>query len=197
MSADLVLRPVGLSWIQGVDDDPSDLCAHGDYEFRIRGTTFCEGSGGRSLTLSAAAIYLMRTLERSHTKVDRPDGPLFPCCGFSFIEPRADGDVVMVGCPSGDDFEVVHRKDEREVVLRSPDGVEEVVDEAEWRAAVFGFADQVSALYATSSAKVPHPDDADGFRCFQKEWQRRRGLAFPRGIEPSGPERGALEPSSR
>ena len=32
----VILRPEGLRWFTG-SDDPTDLCAHGDYEFRING----------------------------------------------------------------------------------------------------------------------------------------------------------------
>jgi hypothetical protein len=31
----VILQPVNLRWIHGVADDPKDLCAHGDIEFRI------------------------------------------------------------------------------------------------------------------------------------------------------------------
>jgi hypothetical protein len=63
----IVLRPVNLRWINGAADDPADFCAHGDVEFRIGDDTLVEPSG-RELTVSAAALYLLRTLSVPHTR---------------------------------------------------------------------------------------------------------------------------------
>src|SRR5262249_51982860 len=57
----LILQPLKLRWIQGAADDPKDLCAHGDVEFRI-GDDVLLDTNGKDLTVSAAALYLLRTL---------------------------------------------------------------------------------------------------------------------------------------
>ena len=65
------LIPVGLHWMKGSEDDPSDLCAHGDFEFRIGTDVLSDGAQDRSLTLSAAALFLLRTLCMPHTSASR------------------------------------------------------------------------------------------------------------------------------
>lgn len=186
------LRPVHLRWIKGSKDDPADLCAHGDFEFRIDGDVLSDGSAGRELTLSAAALYLLRTVSRSHTK-DEPVGDhLFPCCGHAMYDVPEQDDVVIVGCPNGEDFEVVHREEDASVLVRVADGRDWSVDRDSWRDAVFTFADAVAEFYARSSPKRPTADDSTGFRAFQAEWERRRGRPFGRisskqGPSPDGP----------
>ena len=166
------LTPIDLRWIKGSEDDPSDLCAHGDFEFRIDGDVLSDGTAGRELTLSAAALYLLRTLSRSHT---RDDEHLFPCCGFEMYDVPDQDDVVIVGCPEGETYEVLLREADESVLVRDADGREWSVGEDSWRAAVFAFADAVSEFYARSSRRRPASDDAAGFRAFQAEWERRRG----------------------
>lgn len=186
------LSPVHLHWIKGSADDPADLCAHGDFEFRIDGEVLSDGSAGRELALSAAALYLLRTLSRSHTKVEPVGDHLFPCCGFVMYDVPDQEDVVICGCPNGEDFEIDHREGGASVLVRAAGGREWSVDRDAWRDAVFGFADAVSEFYARSSPKCPAADDAAGFRAFQAEWGRRRGRPFGRieskeGSAPDGP----------
>ena len=169
-----------MRWIKGSEDDPADLCAHGDFEFRIDGDVLSDGSAGRGLTLSAAALYLLRTLSRSHTKGEPVGDHLFPCCGHAMYDLPDQGEVVIVGCSNGEDFEVDHREGDASVLVRAAGGREWSVDRDSWQDAVFTFADAVSEFYARSSAKRPRADDAAGFRAFQAEWERRRGRPFGR-----------------
>ena len=170
----VVLEPVNLRWINGTADDPADFCAHGDVSFRIDGDALLEPAG-RDLTVSAATLYLLRTLSVPHTR-DAPVGDhLFPCCGFGLYDVPDEPDVVVSGCPSGEDFEVRHQPDGSGVVVRAADGREWTVGWAEWRAAVFGFADRVSDFYAACSPKQPAAEDAAGYAKFMAEWARRRG----------------------
>ena len=173
----VVLEPVKLRWIQGAADDPNDLCAHGDVEFRS-GRDLLLDTNGKDLTVSAAALYLLRTLSAPHTKVAPVGDHLFPCCGFAMWDIPEQEDVALCGCPNGEDLEVLHQVNGAGVVVRSADGREWQVGWPEWRAAVFGFADRVSQYYAACSPKEPSEDDAPGFLKFKAEWERRRGAEF-------------------
>lgn len=82
-------------------------------------------------------------------------------------------DVAIVGCSNGDDFEVVRDRVGASVVVRAGDRTWGVGG-AEWRAAVFGFADQVEAFYRASTPKRPAAEDESGFQLFLAEWHRRR-----------------------
>ncbi len=182
------LNPVGLHWMKGSEEDPADLCAHGDFEFRIGGDVLSDGTQGRSLTLSAAALFLLRTLSRPHTSASRVGGHLFPCCGFCMYDVPGESDVVIVGCPNGEDFEIDHQEEGATILVRAVDGREWPVNPDAWRAAVFAFADAVSDFYASSPPRCPTPDDSAGFRAFEAEWERRRDRPF-------GSIRGEREPS--
>src|SRR6516165_5995980 len=118
-NAVVILQPVSLRWIQGAADDPKDLCAHGDVEFRIGDDVLLDPTTGKDLTVSAAALYLLRTLSVPHTK-DAPVGDqLFPCCGFNMYEVAELEDVVIYGCPNGEDFEVFHDVGGAGVIVRA------------------------------------------------------------------------------
>jgi hypothetical protein len=170
----VVLRPLNLRWINGPGDDPQDLCAHGDVEFRVGENVLLDPTAGRNLTVSAAALYLLRTLSAPHTKQSPVGDHLFPCCGFTMYDIDDQDDVVICGCPSGVDFEVRHQGGE--VVIRSDEGREYRAAGDEWRSAVFEFADRVSSFYAGAATKQPADDeDRRGFAKFASEWERRRG----------------------
>jgi hypothetical protein len=170
----VVLEPVNLRWINAAADDSADFCAHGDVSFRIGADALVEPAG-RELTVSAAALYLLRTLSVPHTRTAPVGDHLFPCCGFSLFDVPGELDVVVCGCPSGEDFEVLHQLDGSGVVVRSADGREWSVEWPVWQAAVFGFADRVTDFYAACSPKQPAADAVAGFTKFASEWERRRG----------------------
>ena len=170
----VVLQPVNMRWINGASDDPADLRAHGDVEFRIGADTLLGADNGRDLTVSAAALYLLRTLSVPHTRTAPVGDHLFPCCGFAMWDIPGESDVAMCGCPNGEDFEVLHQVGGAGVVICAADGREWPVGWPQWRAAVFGFADRVSDFYAACSPKQPSADDTAGFAKFLAEWKRRR-----------------------
>lgn len=175
----LILRPLNLCWVKGVADDPKDLCAHGDVEFRI-GDDVLLVTTGMGLTVSAAALYLLRTLSISHTQGNPVGDHLFPCCGFNMWDLPGQDHVAICGCPGGEDFEVLHEDGGTGVVVRAADGREWQVGWPEWRGAVLRFADRVSEFYAACSPKQPTEEDAPGLKKFLAEWQRRRAQPFGR-----------------
>jgi len=181
MPTEVTLQPVDLRWVDGAAEVWADLCAHGDFLFRIGEDTLSDGLGGRDLAVSTAALYLLRTLEVAHTKEHQVGDHLFPCCGFVMYDTDDTEDALIVGCPSGEDFEVEYEDDGTGVVIRSDDGREWCVAWPEWRRAVFSLADRVSEFYASCASKQPSPDDAPGFRKFLAEWDRRRGEPLGRG----------------
>lgn len=175
----VTLQPVNLHWILGTADDPKDLCAHGDVKFRM-GKEVLLDNKGKDLTVSAAALYLLRTLSVPHTKAAPVGDHLFPCCGFAMWDLPDQDDVAICGCGHGEDFEVLHEVNGVGVVVRAADGREWRIGWSEWRATVFSFADRVSEFYAACPPKQPSEEDAAGFMKFKAEWERRRGVALGR-----------------
>ena len=128
--------------------------------------------------VSAAGLFLLRTLDASHT----PEAPvadhLIPCCGHWMYALNDGADVDIGGCNTWIDWEVIHEG--ANVRLRTSEGEEEIVPLAEWRRTVLEFADAVAAFYAASAPKQPSDEtDAQGFAAFQAEWARRRGRGRP------------------
>jgi len=173
----IILRPTNLHWIEG-STDSADLCAHSGVEFSIGQAALMKPSDG-DWTVSAAALYLLRTLSRPHTKQQRIAEHLFPCCGNGIFEVEGQDDVLIVGCNAGVDFEIVQIDDE--VLLTTKGGNQHRVAVSDWRRAVCEFSDAVQAFYSASSPKEPEDDwEQRGFRKFLAEWSRRRSLAEDR-----------------
>jgi hypothetical protein len=147
-------------------------------EFSI-GESVLVKPGDGEWTVSAAALYLLRTLSQPHTKLQPIAEHLFPCCGNGIFEVEGQDDVQIVGCNSGIDFEVVQIDDE--VLLTAKDGDQHRVTVSDWRRAVYEFSDAVRAFYAASPPKEPEDDwEQRSFRKFLSEWSRRRLLAEDR-----------------
>jgi len=169
----ITLVPTRLHWIKddGVDD-PSDLCAHSPVLFQIDGDTLVAPEEGDA-TVSAAAIYLLRTLEREHTTENPVDDQLFPCCGHAMYDSGGE-DVVISGCPNGSDVFVTHEGN-GEIRLTPPNGKSYVIAVSDWRNVINEFSDLVRNFYDHSLPKRPADDtDSAGFAKMMAEWNRRR-----------------------
>lgn len=164
-------------WIKGTDDDPDDQCAHGRVLFQINYTTFVRPDDGL-WTVSASALYLLRTLSEDHT-TENPVAEgnfLFPCCGFNVWPGGKRFKVLCMGCDTGIDVEIVHHQDI--VTVKSPAGAE-IVSKVEWNEAVLGFVNSVQDFYRASTPKVAIEDEYDkqGWSGFWQEWAERYQLA--------------------
>jgi hypothetical protein len=172
----IVLRPTEMRWI---DDDPTDHCAHGRVVFTIDSTPFASGEDAEEITVSAAALFLLRTLTHDH-RAARPvaeGSQLFPHCGFSAYEVSGRFPVLVMGCNVGVDPEVIHS--DGTVTIRSQDGQEATVTDGEWRHAVLGFVNDVQAFYDASPSRVPFNESAEdeGWRAFWEEWRDLKAAA--------------------
>jgi hypothetical protein len=169
----ITLQPTNLHWIDSIGD-AQDLCAHG-VDFRIGDSILVKPRDG-DWTVSAAALYLLRTLSQPHTKQQPITQYLFPCCGNGIFEIEGQDDVRIVGCNSGIDFEVMRIDDE--VILTTEDGTQHRVARSDWTKAVCVFSDSVQAFYVASPPKEPEDEwEQRSFRKFLSEWSRRRSLA--------------------
>lgn len=156
-------------WITGADDDPHDLCLHGQVTLRLGDSTLVSDG-----TVSATGLFLLRTLTE-----DRPlateEAQMIPCCGHFLIANADCTAVTILGCDTGLDWATTHTPDA--VCLTLADGTAFALDPDAYRAAVLAFADAVAAVYAASTPKIL-PDDPfvrDGYTAFWREWKRRRG----------------------
>jgi hypothetical protein len=166
------VAPTRLHWIKDDgNDDPSDLCAHSPVLMEVGGSALVSPDDGDA-TVSAAAVYLLRTLERDHTKATPVGDQLFPCCGHAMYDTGED-DVVICGSPNGSDVYVTH-EDNNTIHFTTPEGQRYVVSFNDWRLAVIQFSDCVQAFYDQSLPKNEDSDDGEGFAKMMAEWRRRR-----------------------
>ncbi len=174
----LTLRATSINWLNGSPLSAGDLCAHGKVEMLVDGTTLVS-PGQDDLTLSAAALYLLRTLKDDHT----PDNPvaeanlLFPCCGHAVFKNNGRYSVVCIGCPNGVDVYVRHQSDQVTLQAAESDAFH-TIPLQEWRRAVLAFVSQVEQFYEANERSEPStPEDEEGWRLFWQEWQSRATAA--------------------
>ena len=172
------LRAQDLRWVTDKPDDHADQCLHGAIYFSIDGTAMILPEDGE-WTLSAAGLFLLRTLEHDHTEeLPVTEGNfLIPCCGFTPWDCGDRFEVLCQGCNTGIDFWITHTGDN--VTIRFKD-CEYLIPLATWRLTVFQFVDQVERYYRSCSAKdwLDDKEDCKGWAAFWHEWSTRRGRTF-------------------
>lgn len=94
----ITLRPTNLHWMSADPDDVADTCAHSGVEFLVDDHVLVQPSDG-DWAVSAAALLLLRTLSRPHTKTNPVGDQLFPHCGR-----------VICAAPDGRTFHIEARK---------------------------------------------------------------------------------------
>lgn len=168
----LTLSLLEAHWIDS-QKPGDDQCAHGTVLLSVAGHELVTPLDGE-LTVSAAALHLLRTLEHDHIPGSAVSvgGHLFPCCGFNVWVASERFPVVVVGCPSGVDFELIHRSGG--VSLRNK-GTELFVPDSEWRNAVVSFAESVLAFYQREAPRSPIEVEEDmvGWQAFWQEYGDR------------------------
>ncbi len=173
----ITLQAINLRWMSDGDGSRNDQCAHGLCSFMADDVKFVVPDDGE-WTLSATALYLLRTLEFNHqveAKVAESNF-LFPCCAFTAWVDNGKFPVVCCGCPSGLDVWVKHQGDEIEL---SSDKGTCIVSRKDWTNAVTQFADQITSFYAENAPKEHIVDDGDreGWAAFWNEYNQRRSAA--------------------
>lgn len=165
------IKILDLHWIQNVDD-PTDLCAHGHLYVKIGNEIVSDNENG-DWALSATALYLMRTI-KSDYKADDYASQLLPCCGHFMIIEEKTNKLLIIGCPNGVDWTIVHQ--DNKVKHIAYNGQEAVIDESEYKTLVFNFADQVEQFYKNSSQKIlpDNESDKNAYLAFWKEWRELR-----------------------
>lgn len=155
-------------WIDNTIDDVDDLCLHGDVIVNI-GDDCIEAS----CTVSATALYLLKTLTENHA-INEGIIQMLPCCGFFNIPNNTNDTVDILGCPIGIDWAVFHTNGSVRII--NEQGIETIVQISEYQKAVYDFADTIQSIYERCSPKkVPKEDfEKKGYIAFWNEWERRR-----------------------
>ena len=161
-----------LHWIKNDGmDDPDDLCLHG-HIFVVIGEDAIECDA----TISAAGLYLLRTLTENHIIHDGE--AMLPHCGNSMIANDDLSAVDIFGCPNGIDWSVIHEADKIRLITEM--GKETLIGFKEYSEEVFAFADKIKSYYDKCQPKnIPSMEtERDGYVAFWNEWNRREKQKF-------------------
>ncbi len=166
------IKILDLHWIKNIDS-PADLCAHGHVYVKI-GEEVVADKESLDVTVSATALYLMRTLKSNYKKDDYAS-QLLPCCGHFIIAEDGKESVSICGCQSGIDWTIVHI-DSNKIKHITVNGEYAIIDKDDYKEMVLAFADQVENFYKTSLPKILPADEFDrnGYLAFWKEWEKLR-----------------------
>lgn len=155
------------------EDDPEDLCLHGDVtvtvgEWKIREI---------SVNLSASAMMFLRALTEDHRAwTEGTDGgQLLPEGGFCWLASEdAPQSVWFSGSPWGTDWTVLHEEGAVHMIL--PDGASAWLNQEDFRREVIRYADRIEAAYHQCLPKPLPQDRAEraGYFTFWSEWNRRK-----------------------
>lgn len=165
---------LSLHWVENMDEQV-DLCAHGELFVKIGNEILCDADTF-SITLSSAALHLMRSLAGNYTKDDY-SSQLLPCCGFNFFAQSEKDDVVnIMGCPSGIDWTIIHTTNNK-VRHITENGNEVEMDFEDYKTIVLDFADNIEAFYRSALPKNVSAVDKEnrlGYAAFWNEWHKLR-----------------------
>ena len=153
-------------WIKEKEDDPNDLCLHGHVVVQI-GEERLEDYG----TVSATALYLLKSLERNHIKGEEIQ--MIPCCGHTMFA-DGNGQCIIMGCSNGTDWTILHDGDNIRLILEN--GKETIVSLSEYKEEVYKFADKIEDYYKACQPKIipENEPDRSGYIAFWNEWHERR-----------------------
>ncbi len=165
------IEVISINWITPTENN-GDLCAHGHIRVMFDDVVVVDKDSSDGWTLSASALYHLRTLEKEHTKDSQVGEHLVPCCGNGLFAVNDSEDVLIVGCANGVDWEVRHKESMVELTLEN--GYTSTVSFNEYRKEVLSFVNTVEEFYDNHLPRVFNDDlDKKGYEQFWKEWHRR------------------------
>ena len=166
----VILRAVDMHWLE---DSRDDQCLHGTVIFEVNGVHFVSPADG-VLTLSAGALFLLRTLQDDHTDEHTVAemNCLFPCCGFNLLRTDENFQTLIMGCPGGVDMQIRHAG--CDVLFTQGDRGTQISIET-WKEAVLNFAESVENFYKESPTRnaIVDKEGAEGWKAFWEEWRER------------------------
>lgn len=169
MQTDFDIHIIRQHWIMDDDRyDKGDLCSHGEVYLRIADELIISEKDG-SYTLSATALYLLRSLDKN-CDYESFGSQIVPCCGNLLVPSSNNEDyVVICGCPFGFDWKIQHI--DGNVLFTSENGTEGKLDFEAYRKMVIDFAKEVQLFYQPKLKVLPSDEfEFNGFTQFWNEW---------------------------
>lgn len=167
------INAVRQHWIK--DDgkyDPHDQCSHGRVFVQI-GSEILHTEDDTSLTVSAASLFLLRSLQKN-CGFEEFHNLMMPCCGHSiFLNGEDPKSVHVLGCPGGVDWKTTHHGEM--VELETHSGSKALIPFERFKNIVLQFVRDVEEFYGSPENKVPD-EDVYYRRAFESFWIEWRSL---------------------
>ena len=168
--------PHKLHWLG--KDETKDQCVHGGVQVEFDEKVFLTPEAG-DWNLSATGLYLLRTLERSHSEKDSVTEKFYfiPCCAHAIYPYKKSryGFVMTGGCGNGFDIEVMHNSESGNVVVSGGEH-ETTLELKDWETVVTKFTNEIARFYLNSETKSSpaDPEEKLVWGMYWKEWEMRR-----------------------
>lgn len=165
------LKLIDLHWLNNFDDN-NDLCAHGRVFLKVGNEIVCD-ENSLDVTVSATALYLLRSLTENYKKGDY-GSQILPCCGF-FTYFDENLRAAFSGCPVGIDWTITHINDDL-IQHTTENGNSTIISKENYKKIVFDFVDKVEEFYNSSLPKILPDDDLEieSYEEIWKEWHTLR-----------------------
>jgi hypothetical protein len=171
MDEQFEIKLLNINWIGNLPDDGRDLCAHGKVYLRI-GTTILSDDRNQDWTVSATALFLLRTLNIDYHEGDFYNF-LLPCCGHSLVKEK-NKPLIISGCNTGIDWNIQHL-DNGLVKHFTKDGIEGIIQEEHYKKQIYDFSDRVENFYNKSKKRRFYDKyDKKAYQEFKREWNELR-----------------------
>ena len=158
-----------LYWISNDgNDDPKDFCLHGEVIVKIGEEVFSYDP-----TVSASALYLLRTLSDNH--IINTKEPILPCCGHFMIPSDDLNSVNISGCNNGVDWSVIHENGNIKLITEA--GNTTFIDIDIYKEEIYAFTDKIEDFFKKSSPKIfseTETFERDAYTAFWNEWHKLR-----------------------
>jgi hypothetical protein len=165
----LEITPNNLHWLKDTSPD-IDLCVHRGFTLSFNNVMLIDAAN-EDLTLSAAVIFLLRTIEEEHSFGSKICENLIPECGHEML--TNDSELVeIITCPYGIDWWVEHNNEK--VTLVFQDGKEITTTLKDYAQAVLSFTKKIKSFYDESESKKFYDEESrKAFIAFNNEWNMR------------------------
>ena len=166
------IKIIDLHWIDRKEDDGKDLCLHGNVFVRIGDEIIDNGIDNDDWTVSAGALMMLRSIETNHI-VFKEENHMLPCCGhFMYIDEKTNN-IIVLGCPTGIDWTVIHEGNNVKLITES--GKETIISNDKYEKIIFNYADKLKKFYDNSLPKILSEDyHRECYFKFWEEWNQIR-----------------------
>ena len=173
MDENFEIKLLSINWIDNLPDNGSDLCANGKVYLRI-GDKILSDAKNEDWTVSAATVFLLRTLENDYNEGDFYNF-LLPCCGHYMVYEK-NKPIIISGCNSGIDWNIKHIDNElvKHFIKNEIDGI---IHKENYKKQIYKFSDSVEYFYYKSKKrKFNNKYNKIAYKEFRKEWKKLRNI---------------------